>query len=146
MLNRNSKAIARAEMVTDAKSSVLEPFFQSRQISYQMLREQDVVQQKKWHYYWKKWGCLICGQKDRGYGSIGMCQACFAQVNNRMQEVLIHAYANRRTFDRPRDLVEVAQEALGPSIHAMLRAKNTPTRTALPGNTTSRGKRNRRLK
>jgi hypothetical protein len=126
-MSKKNKAIARAEIVTDAKNSILEPFFNSRQISSQMFREQDVVQQRKWRYYWEKWGCLICGQKDEGYGSVGMCTKCFHRVLGRMQQVLIHAYADRPTFPRPRDLADVAQEALGPSIHAMLRVKNTPT-------------------
>lgn len=108
-----------AEILADEKSAILEPFMQSRRISLAIRKLQDVVQQRKWRYYWEEWGCLICGQQDAGYLSVGMCGTCFPRVIGRMKLTLERAYANRPTFERPKDLVALAQEALAPSIKVL---------------------------
>jgi hypothetical protein len=105
-----------AEIMADEKSAILEPFMQSRRISLAIRKLQDVVQQRKWRYYYEEWGCLDCKQKDAGYGSTGMCCTCFARTRGRMKLTLEHAYANRPTFEKPKDLTALAQEALAPAV------------------------------
>jgi ribosomal protein S14 len=103
-----------AEIMADEKSAILEPFMQGKRVSIEIRKQQDVVQQRKWSYFWEEWGCLICEQKDAGYGSVGMCRTCFARTAGRMKLTLEHVYANRPAYERLRDLAEVAREALLP--------------------------------
>jgi|ERR1700693_1507361 len=116
---KKNNAIARAEIVSDADSSILEPFFQSKRRSYEIRRQQDVVQQRKFRAYFDDWSCMVCGKEDAGYGSHGMCKTCYGRVDQRMRVTLGRVYAARPTFDKPRDLIAVAQEALAPSIKAL---------------------------
>lgn len=108
-----------AEIMADEKSAILEPFMQGKRVSIAIRKQQDVVQLKKWRYYWDKWACLICGKKDAGHWNLGMCAKCFGLVSQRMKAILDQAYAERPTFSQPRDLAEVAQEALAPSIKVL---------------------------
>jgi hypothetical protein len=123
-----------------APGSLLEPFMQSKQTQIEITKLQDVVQQKKFRYYFEDWGCLICGQKDAGYKSVGMCSTCFARVMTRMAVSLRRAYAERPVFDKPKDLVAIAQEALTPSIKALIPANDPPALKVLPATTAARNK------
>jgi hypothetical protein len=57
---------------------------------------------------------------------------------------LRRAYAERPVFDKPRDLVAMAQEALAPSIKALTPANDPPALKVLPTTTTAKTKKTRR--
>ncbi len=169
MSKKNNQAIVQAEVLRPAQSapidarkmieeivkqkvaeimaapdSLLEPFMQSKKVQIEITKLQDVVQQKKFRFYFEDWGCLICGQKDAGYKSVGMCSPCFSRVTNRMAVSLRNAYAERPVFDKPKDLVAMAQEALAPSIKALIPANDPPALKVLPATTTAKTKKTRR--
>ncbi len=129
-----------AEIMADPRSLLLEPFMQSKQVQIEITKLLDVVQQKKWSYYFEDWGCLICGQKDAGYKSVGMCSTFFSRVTNRMAASLRRAYSERPVFDKPKDLVAMAQEALAPSIKALIPANDALALKVLPRATTAKTK------
>jgi hypothetical protein len=129
-----------AEIMADPRSLLLEPFMQSKQVQIEITKLMDVVQQKKFRYYFEDWGCLVCGQKDAGHRSVGMCSTCLGRVTNRMAVSLRRAYAERPVFDKPKDLVAMAQEALAPSIKALIPANNAPALKVLPTTTTAQNK------
>jgi hypothetical protein len=67
---------------------IFEPFFQGRAVSTEMKRLQTVPEQRKWHYYFDEFGCLICQQKDRPHVSLGMCTYCSRRTAARLQSIL----------------------------------------------------------
>ena len=84
----NGKAVEIAETTGARPDEILEPFFQGRAVSTEMKRLQTVPEQRKWHYYFDKFGCLICQQKDRPHVSLGMCTYCSRRTAARVRSVL----------------------------------------------------------
>jgi hypothetical protein len=99
-----------AEMMGDSQNGIFEPFFQAKAIAHAIRKLETIPQQRKWHYYFEEWGCLICGRKDLKHQSLGMCVNCHHRTGTRLQSIL-----RRASDDRPepaRDLQDVAREAL----------------------------------
>jgi hypothetical protein len=102
-------------MATD--SSILQPFMQTRRITNEIRKNQNVIETLKWGYYVQDWGCLVCGRKDAGHHSLGMCGQCHGRVASRMQSTIRKATANRPADDgQAQDLEEMAQGALARSL------------------------------
>ena len=84
-----------AEMMGDSQNGIFEPFFQAKAIMHAIRKLETIPQQRKWHYYFEEWGCLICGSKDRKHEALGMCQNVRAE-HQRLQRIL-----RRASEDRP---------------------------------------------
>ena len=92
--------------------AIFKPFFRTRAIEDAIRKEQTVVQQRKWRYYFEKWGCLICGSKAAAYNSLGMCATCHARTAHRLATCMRRAEAERPDSPAVRDLQDVAKDAV----------------------------------
>ena len=102
-------------MATD--SSILQPFMQTRRVTNEIRKNQNVIETLKWGYYLQDWGCLVCGRKDAGHASLGMCPGCHTRVVSRMRTTIRKATANRPPDDgQAQDLEGMAQGALARSL------------------------------
>ncbi len=106
------------EVLSRGSDSVFQPFFQAKEISYEIRRRQTVTEQQKWSSYFAKHGCLICGTREKGYGGLGMCHVCCSRTRHRLEAILReHAPAEAQpTFT---DTVKLAREALAPSLRIL---------------------------
>jgi hypothetical protein len=101
-----------AEMMGDSQDGIFEPFFQTQAIATAIRKLETVPQQRKWHYYFEEWGCMICQSKNERHRTLGMCGACYGRINGRLVDILRRA-SDERSEQRPaRDLQEVARKAL----------------------------------
>jgi hypothetical protein len=101
-----------AEIMGARTDGIFETFFQGQAIADAIRKLQTVPQQRKWHYYFEEWGCLICEKKDGRYTSLGMCSACYRRTLSRLQRLLKRAEAERPEPVPVRDLQDVARKAL----------------------------------
>ena len=70
-----------AEILTARDEFIFEPFFRSRQVSYEIRRLQTVSERKKWSIYYQRHGCVCCKESKRPYaGGCGMCTRCYDRV------------------------------------------------------------------
>ena len=105
-----------AEIMGADKTGIFEPFFQTKAIATEIRKLQTVPHQRKWSNYFRKFGCLVCKrkQKNRPYGALGMCAACYSKTQARLQAVLRSAEEETRpdadsfTPDRLTDLARSA--------------------------------------
>ena len=71
------------ERVSEAISgptAAIEPFFQSKRLLTEIRRVQSVPEQNKFTYYFKKWGCMVCGTHEGGHRAVGMCGKCYELI------------------------------------------------------------------
>jgi hypothetical protein len=68
--------------------AIFEPFFRTRQVSYELRRLQNVAEQEKWSTYFEQFGCLSCGKDGKGHGGCGCCYRCYARVGNRLRAIV----------------------------------------------------------
>ena len=101
-----------AEMMGDSQNGIFEPFFQAKAIMHAIRKLETIPQQRKWHYYFEEWGCLICGSKDRKHEALGMCHECKSRTYQRLQHILRRASEDRPEQAPARDLQDVARKAL----------------------------------
>jgi hypothetical protein len=95
-----------------SRGADLQPFFGSKEVAYEIKRRQTIQEQNKWSYYYKDYGCMLCGtRKVRHYGC-GMCQSCHHRVRDRLAASL--RKRKPKESDRPTfmDNVRMAREAL----------------------------------
>ncbi len=105
------------------ESGILQPFMQTREVSNEIRKNQNVIETLKFKYYFEDWGCLICETKDAPHQSLGMCQRCYGRIASRMKRALQRASAERSQFEEPKDLESIAQEALAPSIEVLAKKR-----------------------
>jgi hypothetical protein len=74
----------RVAEASASQGAILEPWFQSPAVSAEIRRHQSIFQQRKWALYYGKWGCIVCGTKERPHSSRGFCARCQANVVNRL--------------------------------------------------------------
>jgi hypothetical protein len=117
-----------AEAMGTEAGALFEPFFQPKRVFNEFRKCQTVVEQKKWTYYFEEWGCVVCGGKDLSHKALGMCKNCFSLTRQRMIATLRRANAERPVQEEAKDLEALAQQALAPSIEALI--KNRPGRPA----------------
>ena len=101
-----------AEMMGNSQDGIFEPFFQAKAITHAIRKLETIPQQRKWHYYFEEWGCLICGSRKPGHRSLGMCSNCHHRTTIRLQRILRHASEDRPEQAPARDLQDVARKAL----------------------------------
>jgi hypothetical protein len=49
---------------------------------------QTVPEQKSWHVFFDRHGCLYCHRKDRIHGGCGMCVRCYPRILNEKQAII----------------------------------------------------------
>lgn len=79
-----------AEILTARDEFICEPFFRSRQVSYEIRRLQTVPEYKKWSVYYQCHGCLCCGESKLPYAGTGcgMCARCYNRVTTRLRVIV----------------------------------------------------------
>jgi hypothetical protein len=111
------REVAEAMSGSDA---LFQPFFQTPEIAREIKRRQTVVEQNKYTYAYEEWGCLVCGDRERGHKSLSMCQRCFERTAHRLRSGMRKhapvADTNQLNF---MDSVRLAREALAPSVEAL---------------------------
>ena len=100
------------EMMGDSQDGIFEPFFQARAIMHAIKKLETIPQQRKWHYYFEEWGCLICGSQKQSHHSLGMCGSCHQRTAMRLQRILRRASDDKPEQAPARDLQDVARAAL----------------------------------
>jgi hypothetical protein len=50
---------------------LLQPWFQPREIAYELKRRMTITEQRKFVLYFEKWGCIVCSPNARGHGALG---------------------------------------------------------------------------
>ena len=101
-----------AEMMGDSQDGIFEPFFQAKAIMHAIKKLETIPQQRKWHYYFEEWGCLICESKKERHHSLGMCGNVTNRTAMRLQRILRRASDDRPEPAPARDLQDVARAAL----------------------------------
>jgi hypothetical protein len=77
-----------AEIMAERDAAVVEPFFRSRQIAFEIRRLQTVPEQDSWHVFFERNGCLYCHSKDRIHGGCGCCVRCYPRILNEKQKII----------------------------------------------------------
>jgi hypothetical protein len=68
--------------------AILEPWFQtSRELAAAIRRHQSIFHKRKFALYFEKWGCLICGTKEKAHASRGMCNECLCKFVKRLEQL-----------------------------------------------------------
>jgi hypothetical protein len=132
-----------AEIMIQRDDLLFQPFFLAKKVSDQIKRLQSVPEQRAWSSVFEKHGCIVCERKDVAYCSCGCCQRCYERIRMRKMAAIREADAERPVFDKPKDLVVMAQEALTPSIEALIPANDPPALKVLPETTTAKTKKTR---
>jgi hypothetical protein len=110
---------------TQGRDALLQPWFQSREVTNEIKRRQMVHEQRKFSYYFEDWGCLVCETREAAHFSLGMCQRCYQRTAQRLRATLRnHAPAPDQPQPTFMDTVELAREALGPSIKKLAASTN----------------------
>jgi len=133
-----------AEIMVRQDDLVFQPFFLAKKVSDQIKWLQSVPEQRAWSSVFEKHGCIVCGRKDLSHVGCGCCQRCYPKISAWKRAAIREADAERPVFDRPKDLVVMAQEALAPSIKALIPANDPPALKVLPATTTAKTKKTRR--
>jgi hypothetical protein len=77
-----------AEIMAEREAAVVEPFFRSRQIAFEIRRLQTVPEQESWHVFFDRHGCLYCHSRDRIHGGCGMCVRCYPRILKEKQAII----------------------------------------------------------
>src|ERR1700732_907095 len=73
-----------AEILAARDDFIFEPFFRSRQVTFEIRRLQTVPEIKKWAVFYQRHGCLRCGKSERPHASCGVCSACRTWVHKEL--------------------------------------------------------------
>jgi hypothetical protein len=110
-----------AEILADSQAAELQPFFDSPEVNQAMRRRQNVIERRKWNWYWEEFGCLICQDRKGRHVSLGMCDTCFCRTRGRLLAIKKrHAPEVPQEFH---DTVELARKALMPSIEKLAKQR-----------------------
>jgi hypothetical protein len=77
-----------AEIMADRDAMIFEPFFRSRQVSYEIKRLQTVPEQEKFRIYYERYGCMCCETKERIHAGNGMCNTCRTKRFQRLAQIV----------------------------------------------------------
>ena len=111
-----------AELLADAQTADLQPFFERPEVAEVMRRTQSVIERRKFLWYIQAWGCLICERKDTPHAGLGMCPRCLSRTRERLN-ALKREHAADATTETFHDTVKLAREALMPSIENLARKR-----------------------
>jgi len=96
------KRVAEAQA---SQSAILEPWFQSYAVAQELRRHQSMFHKRKFSLYFEKWGCLVCGTKEKAHHSDGMCNGCFIRFVFRLKR-LEEEYAKAHPHEYENQQVE----------------------------------------
>ncbi len=77
-----------AEVLASRDEFVFEPFFRSRRIAYELRRLQTVPEQRKWHVFYERHGCLRCHTSERIHTGNGFCANCYPWVHRALKQII----------------------------------------------------------
>jgi hypothetical protein len=101
-------------------AALLEPDFQSREVSYEIQRRQTVFERRRWSLYFEKWGCRRCDRKTVSHVCGGYCDRCHNLLFGRLVRIKREFDAAnpdkemQRNIDRLTRRLRSAQELLEP--------------------------------
>lgn len=105
-----------AEALAHGSEADFQPFFQPREVAWEIKRRQTVTEKNKYSGAYEDWGCLVCHKKKRPHKSLWMCGSCYEKAHFRlvssMRKRAPKPNQNQPTF---MDSVRLAREALAPS-------------------------------
>jgi hypothetical protein len=81
-------AVQIAQLLADKDGAVIEPFFRSRQVAYEIRRLQNVPEQKLASERYKRLGCMICHKSDHPHGGNGFCCSCYSRELHLRKQIL----------------------------------------------------------
>jgi hypothetical protein len=113
--------------VTHGRDAVLQPWFlSSHEAAWAIKRAQTVPEQQKFANYFADYGCMICETTTAAHRSLGMCGTCYSRTVARIRSTLRkHAPSPDQPQPTFTDTVELAREALGPSIKKLAASTTT---------------------
>lgn len=96
------KRVAEAQA---SQGAILEPWFAtSTALAAAIRRHASIFHKRKFTLYFEKWGCLVCGTKERPHASHAMCHRCSTkfvqrlnQIENEYAKAHPQEYANQQT-------------------------------------------------
>lgn len=100
-----------AEMLADAQTADLQPFFAAPEVAAAMRRSQNLIERRKWIWYFEEWGCLVDGARDARHAGLGMCPACLSRTRERLNRIK-RQHAPEATTETFRHSLQLAREAL----------------------------------
>jgi len=115
-------------------AALLEPDFQSKEVSYEIQRRQTVFERRRWSLYFEKWGCRRCDRKDVGHAGGGYCDRCHSLFFGRLVRIKREFDAAnpdkeiQKDIDRLTRRLRSARELLEPSRLASLPETTEPSR------------------
>jgi hypothetical protein len=77
-----------AEIMAGRDALAFEPFFRSRQVAYELKRLQTVPEQTKFSIGFARYGCMICGTKEKIHAGNNMCPTCRALWFRRYVQII----------------------------------------------------------
>jgi hypothetical protein len=117
-----------AEMMGDKRDGIFQPFFQPKAVAAAIKKTETLIQQKKWHYYFEEWGCLICETKDRPHETLGMCRACHKRTSSRLTRILRFVEGEGR-LDAPPFTPDRLTELASGAVRKQLSGETSPLET-----------------
>jgi hypothetical protein len=103
-----------AEALAERDGSILEPWFQTKSVAYEIRRLQTMVERKSKSLYFEKYGCIHCHKKKHRHACSGICEPCYGKIAERLrvcQRQLQEEY-DERTNTRITDTGDLAKECL----------------------------------
>lgn len=70
-----------AEILAKRDDFVMEPWFRTRQVAYELRRLQTVPERKSWRLVYEWGGCIICKGSELPHAGNGMCPRCRSRIH-----------------------------------------------------------------
>jgi hypothetical protein len=83
------------EIMAERDALAFEPFFRSRQVSYELKRLQSVPEQQKFSIAYERYGCLHCGTKEAIHAGNNLCNNCRALWFRRYSQIIAEGVTGR---------------------------------------------------
>jgi|SRR5690348_10841107 len=111
-----------AEILSEAATADLQPFFERPEVAEVMRRAQHVIERRKFVWRFEKHGCLVCHRKDTRHAGLSMCPACLSRTREQLNSVK-REHAADATTETFHDSLLLAREALVPSVENLARKR-----------------------
>ncbi len=124
-----------AELMGRQDLRLFQPFFESRQVAYELRRLQTAPEWHKWRVYYEMWGCLVCGEREQPHDALGMCKGCHRRTAHRLRMIVqrLNEKCERaeQIIDQERLAYNAYREA-APSVVPERDAPSTPAELPAP--------------
>jgi hypothetical protein len=92
------------QIMAERGTGELEPDYQTKELSSERRRSQNVFERNKWGLYFEKWGCKTCGRKKNvSHAANGHCSTCHIRIWQRLA-------ALKREYDRNNPESRIAED------------------------------------